>query len=451
MGYDIEISKSTYVRLSIAIFYAQLVNGIFDNFRSIAISSIRDEYDLSHSVVSYIISGLGFIYILYGFVVTWIIQKYKYKISYLIGDFMWVVAIVFLQWSHALWSELLCLVVIWFGFCFQQFSSNSLSTEIYLKDSSRMLSLNQFTFGVGAFLAPQLSSNIIPHFEGGYRTAYGFLLIFVCVAIIYLFLTKFNYKRKLNGEDDKPQLKMSQVLGKGPLWLFTITFSFMTAMYYITVDWSLIYLQDVYGWDPNEKGATYMTIFTACYMVSRLLLGIIGNRLSVYLMYYFCLGLNILFYIFGFTLGENGCFILACSGFCLGPLWPLIICMNMEYWEENAAVATNLMLTLQGIIKELLNLLMGYVNQSIGINNGFKLLLVFCILEVVGIIFIHRINYKKELEREKQRKEKKEDIEMSPVKEKTESPVLPTEEVVVEKSNEGDTKGTPQPNSSITP
>ena len=67
----------------------------------------------------------------------------------------------------------------------------------------------------------------------------------------------------------------------------------MTAMYYITVDWSLIYLQDVYGWDPNEKGATYMTIFTACYMVSRLLLGIIGNRLSVYLMYYFCLGLNI--------------------------------------------------------------------------------------------------------------------------------------------------------------
>ena len=135
-----------------------------------------------------------------------------------------------------------------------------------------MLSLNQFTFGVGAFLAPQLSSNIIPHFEGGYRTAYGFLLIFVCIAIIYLFLTKFNYKRKLNGEDDKPQLKMSQVLGKGPLWLFTITFSFMTAMYYITVDWSLIYLQDVYGWDPNEKGATYMTIFTACYMVSRLLL-----------------------------------------------------------------------------------------------------------------------------------------------------------------------------------
>ena len=41
----------------------------------------------------------------------------------------------------------------------------------------------------------------------------------------------------------------------------------------ITMNWAPIYLRDLYGWDPETKGAYFVTIFFTGYTISRLLSG----------------------------------------------------------------------------------------------------------------------------------------------------------------------------------
>ncbi|KAK8809816.1 hypothetical protein WA158_000759 [Blastocystis sp. Blastoise] len=417
MAYDIEISKKTYTLLTLQIFFVQIISGIFDNFRGLATSSLKSEFQFSDNIIAYIISGLGYCYVAYGFLVTWCIQKFSYKISILLGLSVWFIGIISMFFSYTEIAVIASLLVIWLGTCYIQMGNNGLSNAIFVKNSTLMISMMHFVFGIGTFLSPLISRSIIPHSEYGFRAAYIVLSIPIIIAYIYIIIIKYDFKRKQINNDEKPPLLMSQILKKPHLWLFTITFSFMSAIMYVTVDWSMIYLETMYGWKNTEQGSTFMSIYTFGYAISRLILAFLGNKINIFIAYYCCLGVNLLIYIIGFSLGESGSYILALSGFTIGPYWPLMICINMKFWEENSPIASNLMLSLQGILKELLNLLVGYINEWIGPAYGYKLLIVYCILEIFGTLWIQTEYKKKEKEREgkislNNNKDKKENIEL---------------------------------------
>ncbi|KAK8809626.1 hypothetical protein WA158_000569 [Blastocystis sp. Blastoise] len=397
MGYEIDISKKTYWLLTIQVFYVQIISGIFDNFRSIAMSSMRSEFNLDYDVISYIITALGYCYVAFGFFVTWCIQKFSYKCCLLTGLMFWFVGAICIFFSYSFPTVMISLIIVWFGTAFIQICNNALATAIFLKNTTLMISLAHFVFGIGTILSPLISRNIIPLFDFGFRSAYMITLPFTLIAIIYILCTKYDFKRKvMNNEVLKPLIPMSQLLKKKVLWLIIVTYSFMAASMYVLVDWFLIYLQDMYNWDPTTEGTKYMTVYTITYTVSRVLLAIVNNKMDTFTLYYIALITSLVLFIAGFCFGENGSYAIAATGISIGAYWPLIVCINMKYWEENAPIASSLMTSLTGIFKEILNLIVGYVNKFVGKEWGFKLLVPYTLCGLIGIICIHiAYNYKR--------------------------------------------------------
>lgn len=407
MAYDIEISKRTYILITIQIFYVQLLSGIFDNFRSIVLSSLKEDYGLSHQDVSWVVTGLGYVYVLVGFLVAWSVQTFSYKVTILIGLSCWLIGSAAIFFSYTIPTILVSLVVIWFGTCFIQVGNNSIATAVFVKHRTFMISMIHFVFGLGTIISPIISRNIIPLFTISFRASYMVTILPIVLGYIYILCIKYDFKRKEIKGSNKPPLKMSQLLKTGHLWMFAITYSFFAAVTYIGVDYPLLYLKDIYGWDPTTQGTNYMTLYSFGYAFSRVIIAFIGERVNAYTMYYICIGINLFLYLLGFCLGENGIYILALTGFPVGTYWPLIIVINMEFWEENAPIASSLMTSLQGICKEIWNLLCGFLNETIGIYWGYKILIPYIICACIGLIIIN-VEYKKKL----RRKSKSKDIEM---------------------------------------
>lgn len=419
MAFDIEISKRTYVLMVIQTAIIQIVNGIMENYRSMMFPALRTEFELSYDSLSYIQAILGYLYVGFGYLATICAEKTNCKITYLIGLVSWLIGCVGLFFSYQLWLVIVFLIVIWFGMGFIHIANNALTTVIFVKNKGVMISYTHFIYGIGTFLSPIISSNVNPRFEYGFRSSYFLLTAYLIIAIIYVSCVPYDYKVIVKTVDKEKKTKKaltSKELIKHPhLWLFALTDSFIMLLSYCTLDWGLIYLEDMYGWDPNDQGATFMKIFTLTYTIGRIIFSCFYQKIGYFQSVLIFLFLSFVLYVIGFAINESGVYLLACTGLFIGPLWPLIVCCCMEFWEESAPSATSLMITVQGLFKEIFNLMIGYANQYINNTLGYRLTMVFSIIGIFGIIWLLLILKKKRRIQELEEQEIKKDIELAVV------------------------------------
>ena len=156
--------------------------------------------------------------------------------------------------------------------------------------------------------------------------------------------------------------------------LLSLNMGAVYAIESITVYWAPLYLQEMFGMQPDVEGSRFISLFYIFYTIARLMTGFIidwlGDAVSMIVFNGILLG----WYVIGFSLGRKGVWLLAFSGFIISPFYPTAITLPMEVFGKSAKNTISVILCYALIVNAVVQVLMGYVNQYMGPQWGYPLM-----------------------------------------------------------------------------
>ena len=164
----------------------------------------------------------------------------------------------------------------------------------------------------------------------------------------------------------------------------------------ITMNWSPIYLRDLYGWDVQTKGAHFVTIFYAGYSISRAVSGFLIDALGEVYSLMVLLAIVILVFIGGFALGEKGTYLLMASGVFVAPLFPTLLTVAMLLFKKNVSKCTCVIMFVYIIIGQGIQYIVGLINKHMGVQWGYHLVVVLMAIVLAIVVVIHFVLKKRE-------------------------------------------------------
>jgi fucose permease len=146
------------------------------------------------------------------------------------------------------------------------------------------------------------------------------------------------------------------------------------------VNWSALYLQDVYGLDPSASGAVFVSVFFILYTASRLVSGFFiekaGYMNSLLLA---ALGIVLLF-IGGFALGERGIRILPVTGAFIAVIWPSMLAVSVRVFKVRAQAVSGVIIVIAFTLSGVIQYGIGLTNRFAGAAWGYRSCLVYSLI-----------------------------------------------------------------------
>ena len=164
----------------------------------------------------------------------------------------------------------------------------------------------------------------------------------------------------------------------------------------ITMNWAPVYLRDLYGWDPETKGAGFVSAFFLVYTISRLVSGFLIDRLGGIrsLVIYICTLICV--FVTGFILGEKGVYCLIASGFFIAPLFPTLLTIAMTYFGKDVDKCTCVIMFMYMIVSQTIQLLVVVIMKRVGVEWGYRLVVLLMVIVLVDVLVINNRLKKKQ-------------------------------------------------------
>ena len=439
---DIIISKYTYIAMCIIGCCFQFFNGFVDLCRSILFSSIQTIYELDNSTLGLISAFLGYAMILFSLLATFVLSKTNIKVIHITALSIWLISFALLDFIHEFGWVVAILFFLWLGTSFSNIGANAVATTICIRNPTTMVGLINFVYSVGLIVAPYIYKPILIQWPNCFYYVYSFFAILVVIILIYIIFTKYQwtivYDEQTNQKESvgkvekasptEPEKKPKEFsfvdMWKDPLYyVFLGLITFLQLIHFMTLDWSLIYLKNVMGWQPTEEGSTFIQIYTICYCIARFVFSFIIEPLGSYNTFILISTGIIVLSTIGFCLNGYGVYTIAFIGFFTGPTYPTMVTMAMEAWGTDATMVTSYLVSFFGIFKEILNYVIGLLNDYVGIEWGFRMMVPVAVLQLILAIMAKFMASKRI--RQQKKENHKVDIEINNSPAVTETPVVP--------------------------
>ena len=359
-----------------------------DASKSVYLPLIQKFYTLCYDYQGLCVftSSLG--YTLFSLVIGYLLPKLGIKWILLIGLLIlftsFVCGIAFVN----VWVVLVSLVIAGIGQVFLDVGTNTWATILFTSHKAVMMNLLHCFYGFGATVGPTFTGFVSKRLNMSYRGVFIAVLFLLSVAIVIaLFIPKQEEKSTIESEtkEEGKSMTILSALKHPVVILLGLAQGCIAGTENITMNWAPIYLRDLYGWDPETKGAYFVTIFFTGYTISRLLSGFLIDAVGeINSMMIYVPILTVLFVV-GFALGEKGVYALMATGIFISPLFPTMLTVAMIYFGKEVETCTSVILFTYMIFSQTIQLIVGLVNKCCGVQWGYRvavvlMLIVFCVL-----------------------------------------------------------------------
>lgn len=359
-----------------------------DASKSVYLPLIQKFYNLGYDYQGLFVftSSLG--YTLFSLVIGYLLPKLGIKWILLIGLLIlftsFVCGIAFVN----VWVVLVSLVIAGIGQVFLDVGTNTWATILFTSHKAVMMNLLHCFYGFGATVGPTFTGFVSKRLNMSYRGVFIAVLFLLSVAIVIaLFIPKQEEKSTIESEtkEEGKSMTILSALKHPVVILLGLAQGCIAGTENITMNWAPIYLRDLYGWDPETKGAYFVTIFFTGYTISRLLSGFLIDAVGeINSMMIYVPILTVLFVV-GFALGEKGVYALMATGIFISPLFPTMLTVAMIYFGKEVETCTSVILFTYMIFSQTIQLIVGLVNKYCGVQWGYRvavvlMLIVFCVL-----------------------------------------------------------------------
>ncbi|MEG2596813.1 MAG: MFS transporter [Oscillospiraceae bacterium] len=346
-----------------------LLLAAFDGILGVLMSTIKQTFHVGDSQMAVVIFWGSLAFTLSTFLGGVLCQKIGHRKTFLVGFLLVIMGGTIMMTVSHVNLFILCTVIFNCGVSILTIACNSSVPIIYAAAAITHMNMLHLFYAAGSSI---------------FKKAIGFLmnvgvswkLAYLCISGIALLLIFVVYLTNMPAKTEKQTTEKLKLRGLLRNKMFLIYVG-IVGCYMITEGctsmWLVNYIQTRFSFDVN-RASTYLAIYFACSVVGKLVFAPIIQKLdgrkAVTLLGLTCA----IFYTGGILLGQNGLWLIAVSGFFLAVFYPSTLVFISEAFPQNSSYCLGIIITIGNGILMMGNLLIGWMNDQIGVGLSYCLI-----------------------------------------------------------------------------
>ncbi len=370
--------------LIIYIFFVMFLSAMCDNVKGPFVPIIKQEFLINNRGIAttLIISSLG--YMIFTFIGGILCEKIGQKKVFILGFILVTVASTGLYFSNNFAMYLIELFLLNMGQSFIGIATNTIIPLLAIGFEAILMNLTHFSYGVGATFTQRFAGMLL-------YNGVTWREIYLIIAIIsFLMLVGFVFvrvpKSHLFKEDRKINYK--DIFTNKLIYLYMMALGFYVAAELNTGNWLINYLNSSYKYNEN-KSSIYAAAFFGMFTTGRLFGGFIVEKVGYLKSVLFSVITACILHTLGLILGESGVVIISISGLFFAIAFPTIVLTISKVFRSNTSYITGIIITSASFISLLINVIIGILNDSIGVYKAYYTISISLGLSAICIYIIY--------------------------------------------------------------
>ena len=431
----VTVPRKDYWGLVSSIYITMLSMGILENSKSVGFAVIKTHFNTSYESYGVFTTCLNFSYIMALIVASFCLEVIHYKWIYSIGYIVAIVPCFMTQFAYSFFGTGVCMFIAWMSVGLFSIVGNATATKVFHEHRGTMMSLMHFCYGIGAMIGPNISRLALKYLKNSFYSIYLCLGTSLIILFIIFEFSPFHLPVS-ESKSSSSQMTVWKALCVPSVWLCAITMGMIQTVENSCANWASLYLVDVLDYNVDVDVPNYTTAVYAIFTISRLISGPMIDKVGYYCYIYICLAACFVILGVGFLMGRYGIYMFELAGFFYSATWPVFICVLMDYYKEDAALLSSVVIMIEGIVILPLGSIQGWMNENFGPTWALRSSLFFCVIGAILLRCVYCSHKRKErIELKKQEIVDMKDIEMHEKKSEknndSERPVIPSSPVII--------------------
>ncbi len=359
-----------------------LIFGLSENIRGPAVPFVQSDLSLSEFQLGFLfaLNSLGYL-IACGYT-GWVCRRMGVKPTLVVCFISMSLSGLLIFLSRTYPSFVASYFILYLGNGMLEIALGIMAATIFVNNTGTMMNLSHFFYGLGSMVAPLAATGVMRMNIGGpvgWRGMYLFMLSLCLLPIVPALMGSL----KRHEEDEKKKLSLKQYIRDPIAWLIVMVLSFGVTCEMNTGGWFVNFLEKTYGY-TGPLAAARLSGFFLCFMLSRLLLGPIIDKVGLARSLAAVSLFAALSIIIGTLIGKPGVILIMISGFGISPIYPTVMAVISKLYKDNLDTAMSFTLVVMGLMIVLGNLMVGSIidlfknlftssyGEAFGVSMGYK-------------------------------------------------------------------------------
>jgi MFS family permease len=330
------------------IFIGYLVFGFSENIKGPAIPRMQTEFAINELQIGLLLSLNSFGFLLACSFTGVFSAKFGIKLVSLLAFGSMVLSGVFIYFSSNYFVFSLSYFFMYLGNGMLEIALAILAARIFTENTGFMMNLSHFFYGLSSTAAPIMATGLMGmHIFGselGWRGMYFLMLSLCIIPMLPAILSKFP-KDKVTVADRIP----FKVFVKDPaVWLIILILSLGVIAELSMAGWLVNFLEKSYHWS-SAASSIMLSVFFLCFMLGRLLLGIITDKIGFMTSLIIFSALAGIATILATIIGSSAVWLFALAGVGIAPIYPTVMALLAKRYQNGIDTAISFTVTLMGI------------------------------------------------------------------------------------------------------
>ncbi|MFC5529708.1 MFS transporter [Cohnella yongneupensis] len=241
-----------------------------------------------------------------------------------------------------------------------------MAARIFVTNTGTMMNVAHFFYGLSSTVAPIFAASMMgwpAPFGGGeigWRGMYAIILALSVLPIIPSLIGKFPEET----HPEEERVSYRTMLRDPIAWLIVAILSFGVASELAIGSWLVNFLEKAYDWNV-EDASGMLSLFFLFFMLARLILGPITDRIGYTVSVMLFAALSGLCSLAAVLVGESGAIMFAIAGVGIAPIYPTVMAMIAKFYPKGTDTAITFIVTMMGIASVICNLTIGYLIDGV--------------------------------------------------------------------------------------
>lgn len=348
-------------------------------------SYLVDKFTLDSLAAGSLASLLPFGILIGSLIFGPIVDRYGYKLLLILSTLLVILSILTMAYSNSFGLIQIAFFIIGISGGIINGGTSALGADVSADDKSAKLSFLGVFYGIGALSLPLITGILSKHFT--YQSIIVGIAIFLILPMMYFILIKFPLPKQAQGIPFKRVISMFR---DKVLILFGLVLFFQSACEGISNNWTTHYLKSVHSF-TDDKALFSLTILVIGMTLGRLILSYVLKKVKPISAFLVSCVIMILSLVL-IQLAESLVLVwiaLAFLGAGLAAGFPVMLSYVSERYSDLSGIAFSLVLVIALLGNTLLNLFLGFVSRTYGMQHVTTFLTISAMIMMIlaGIAF----------------------------------------------------------------
>lgn len=375
--------KKVNVKATAVVFLLMILLASADN-KGVFIPLFKSDFSINDTKIGFMLTAASLGFIIFTYVGGVLCEKVGQKKVIIAGLTVASLSLIILSRANGFIMLLISMFILNIGLAFIEISVNTIVPILFLSFQAVFMNLAHFCYGFGATITQRITGILV-------SSNISWRIIYIGIAVLYLALLIFVLFVKMPEPHEVKDVKVinkNDILKNKFIYLYMLGLGFYVFAEVGTSNWFVNFIRNIYTLDDNGS-SLYLSLFFGIFTIGRLIGGLIVERVGYLKSVLYFLSIAFILYIVGIIIGKAGLVSISISGFFFSIVFPTVVLSASKIFRENSSYCIGIILTGSSFINMVLNMLMGFLNDNIGVYRSFYMIPISLLISLACIFMIY--------------------------------------------------------------